>query len=597
MKKPSRSRQDGARGMPGTGRGAAKAPGGGSGEELSALLEQTRPQLLAAAAALKLRVASKATKAELARLVLQARREGAPRSEARAQGKGAKAQGEGARAQGDEARAEPGEPQGAAALGAVPLPEPARAAAARLDLGPAAAAGKGGEDIPWSYGQDRVTAMAVDPDTLYAYWEVTDTAIDRARAGLGAGGADAWLNVRVYDTSGVLFDGTNAHSYFDHGLARWDRQWFFSVGKPSSSAVVEVGLKSPEGYFVRIVRSGRVDFPRSEAAPGGDPEWLTVLAGGEPVPAGRGAPARPAGEGEAWPAGPGGGPGGGGPAGQDGRDGQARFEQIPLWLLFEGGGEGERRWREILGEGFERVEWHSEGGESWLEVQGRLEWQGEPVLSSWEAGPFSYPVHVDPPTRESWQGGSIAFQRGGVTHLVHGPWRVEIRNLGARSQRAVLGRWEIYRSWTSQGGAVREWAPLRGGPGGASERVAGSAWLGGSESRMGGASELWRLGASELRLAGASERMLRGASEQRLAGASERRLSGASEWRLGGASEKRLGGASEKRLGGASERRLAGASEKRLGGASEGRMGGASERRLGGASEGRARGGEPRPKR
>src|SRR5690242_16150392 len=63
------------------------------------------------------------------------------------------------------------------------------------------------EHIPWGYGQDRVTAMAVDPDRLYAYWEVTDPAIERARRGLGHGGKDAWLCLRIYDISGRIFDG------------------------------------------------------------------------------------------------------------------------------------------------------------------------------------------------------------------------------------------------------------------------------------------------------------------------------------------------------------------------------------------------------
>jgi hypothetical protein len=29
--------------------------------------------------------------------------------------------------------------------------------------------------------------MAVDPDRLYVYWEVTDEGLERARAGLGPG--------------------------------------------------------------------------------------------------------------------------------------------------------------------------------------------------------------------------------------------------------------------------------------------------------------------------------------------------------------------------------------------------------------------------
>ena len=100
------------------------------------------------------------------------------------------------------------------------------------------------ENIPWGYDQDRVTAMVVDPDRLYVYWEVTDSAIDRVRPQLGTAGTDAWLNLRVYDITGRLFDGTNAHSYFDHRLERYDRQWFFAINKPTSTACVEVGLMS-----------------------------------------------------------------------------------------------------------------------------------------------------------------------------------------------------------------------------------------------------------------------------------------------------------------------------------------------------------------
>jgi hypothetical protein len=162
------------------------------------------------------------------------------------------------------------EPEAPAPSAADAAGEPA--ATAKLDLGPAAAAAeKPTEHIPWSYGQDRVTAAAIDPLRLYVYWEVTDPAAAQARAGLGEGGPDAWLNLRVYDTTGRIFDGTNAHSYFDHKVERGDRHWFFQIGKPSSTAFVDIGLKSGEGYFSKIVRSGRVEFPRKEPASWGEP--------------------------------------------------------------------------------------------------------------------------------------------------------------------------------------------------------------------------------------------------------------------------------------------------------------------------------------
>ncbi len=55
----------------------------------------------------------------------------------------------------------------------------------KFDLGLTSVEADEPVDIPWGYGEDRVTAMAVDPERLYVYWEVTDDAIERARAELG----------------------------------------------------------------------------------------------------------------------------------------------------------------------------------------------------------------------------------------------------------------------------------------------------------------------------------------------------------------------------------------------------------------------------
>src|SRR4051812_33852708 len=89
------------------------------------------------------------------------------------------------------------------------------------------------EHIPWGYGHDRITAMAVDPNRVYLYWELIDQSIEKARQGLGPGGKDAWLNLRIYDTTGRIFDGTNAHGSFDIKVERSDRQWFVHIGKPA----------------------------------------------------------------------------------------------------------------------------------------------------------------------------------------------------------------------------------------------------------------------------------------------------------------------------------------------------------------------------
>jgi len=132
--------------------------------------------------------------------------------------------------------------------------------------------------IPWGYGRDRVTAMVVDPERLFVYWEVTDEGIARARAVLPEAAREAArLALRVYDVTGRLFDGTNAHAHDDQPVERQHRQWSFRVGRPGSAAIVEVGLLAASGRFARIARSRRAEFPRRQ--PSSDSaEWRTIRA-------------------------------------------------------------------------------------------------------------------------------------------------------------------------------------------------------------------------------------------------------------------------------------------------------------------------------
>jgi hypothetical protein len=367
--------------------------------------------------------------------------------------------------------------------------------------------------IPWSYGRERVRALAVDPERLYVYWEVTDEARERARAKLGAGASTAWLSLRVYDTTGRLFDGTNAHSYFDHRVENGSRQWFFDIGKPGSEAFVEIGMKSHEGYFVRIARSGRVSFPRRSPAPYREPQWLTVRALSEPpVITTRRA------EGQLGPA----------------ARRRARVAPVPMAESVRVSPEApipveppptEPRAVEVREE---------------REIERR--WEAPVTTHRWEAGPFTEAVDLPGAVRETYSGETSTFEVDGRTHVVFGPWQVVVRGLGAFEKRQVLSRWMVYRSWAVEIGGEGPPGALRASPMLGSSALVGASekrLRGGSELRLGGASELYYRGASERRLGGASERLYRGASERLLRGASERRYLAASEKLLRGASERR----------------------------------------------------------
>lgn len=434
----------------------------------------------------------------------------------------------------------------------------AEVAASKFDLGPEAKEPREAH-IPWGYAHDRITAMAIDPDRLYCYWEVTDDAIEATRQRLGPGGPTAWLNLRVYDITDRIFDGTNAHVYFDIRVERSDRQWFVTLNKPTSTQVVEVGLKSYEGYFVRIARAHRVDMPRKAPAPSRAVEWLTVRPESGEV-AGASSPQSP--------------PQGGGPGGASGGE-APRAEAAP-----GGGARGFGDAAPIAASlpPAASVHYTSVASHTWLSRSERFEWAGPVRRTSWHAGPF--PLEVEAPGRveERFEGSATVYADEGGGRVVFGPWEVVIHGLSGWAEGRVVGHWQVYKSWPTESGHdtwSTEQPPfavdhpshnLATSPAGASERW----WGAGSEQRLGGASELYRLGASEQRLGGASEQRWAGASEQRFAGGSEQVWGGGSERSYLGGSERIHLGGSEARLNAVGASDHLGGSEARLGNRSGG---------------------------
>ena len=76
--------------------------------------------------------------------------------------------------------------------------------------------------IPDHYGRTELVLLVVDPYLVSAYWDVTQESLWHAHGTLGAEMDGARAVIRMYDISLIHFDGTNAHSYFDHHIERHD---------------------------------------------------------------------------------------------------------------------------------------------------------------------------------------------------------------------------------------------------------------------------------------------------------------------------------------------------------------------------------------
>jgi hypothetical protein len=373
-------------------------------------------------------------------------------------------------------------------------------------------------DIPWSYGDTRVTAMARDPHWAFAYWEITDDAIAAAR-GRTLDPA-AGLALRIYDSTDRLFNGLNAHHHWDLGVNRATTSYYFRVGRPGSTIHVDIGVLAADGAFAPIARSGAVGMPRDSVSPDGRAEWSTVLRSGPGhsyhhrfVP-----PPSPSGS-------------------------ESSFDtRAPA--------EFERVFQHLAGEGWTRAEWAETLMDGrvvrWIRWTGPFVAEQFPLVPLLASAPYK---HVE----VLFQGECRIVRFEGGEKTVYGPWKIVLEAVGPRGERRSVHQWAVRHRWTTEEGAIRVETPailtrIFGGrrvtvaTSGSDERLARESW--GSELLQAGASE-WRwIGASETLAGGSSETLQLGATESLFIGGSETSERGGSELRWG-ASEHHFHGASE----------------------------------------------------
>jgi uncharacterized protein len=128
-------------------------------------------------------------------------------------------------------------------------------------------------ELPQAYGEDKIVIMMRDPFVAYAYWEATPARIERERSWFGW---NSKLCVRIYDVTGVQFDGRNAVGYFDQEVFDRTGNWYFDLGRPSHSFCADLGLLAPEGRFLTLARSNYITMPLDTASEVIDEEWMLV---------------------------------------------------------------------------------------------------------------------------------------------------------------------------------------------------------------------------------------------------------------------------------------------------------------------------------
>ncbi|MCM8763401.1 MAG: DUF4912 domain-containing protein, partial [Candidatus Omnitrophica bacterium] len=124
-------------------------------------------------------------------------------------------------------------------------------------------------ELPAGYGKDEIIVQARDPWWLHAYWELTPSTLERLSYQLKDAFQSAKRTLRVYDVSFIIFDGRNAHRFFDIDIGNDANNWYIDTQAPGRSWCVDLGLKLADGRFITIKRSNVVTTPLD------GPSWLT----------------------------------------------------------------------------------------------------------------------------------------------------------------------------------------------------------------------------------------------------------------------------------------------------------------------------------
>ncbi|MGD9140202.1 MAG: DUF4912 domain-containing protein [bacterium] len=130
------------------------------------------------------------------------------------------------------------------------------------------------KESPLPRAEDRIVLMVRDPYWIFVYWDISQQSLREAKVSFGEEWGGVSMILRVYDVTGIDFDGGNSHSHFDVSIGDGANNWYINTQAPARSFLVDIGLLSPSGRFVLLARSNAVTTPASSPSGIEDEEYM-----------------------------------------------------------------------------------------------------------------------------------------------------------------------------------------------------------------------------------------------------------------------------------------------------------------------------------
>lgn len=125
-------------------------------------------------------------------------------------------------------------------------------------------------EIAWEVGgqypipltADYIALSMVHPHLGHVHWHIHEESLVAIKVKYGEAFNYVPLIIRVYDVTDVIFDGLNAHSFFDLQVGGLNGNYYFAVPQLGRTYLAEIGLRAGDGTYRLVARSNSIYIDR-----------------------------------------------------------------------------------------------------------------------------------------------------------------------------------------------------------------------------------------------------------------------------------------------------------------------------------------------
>ncbi|WP_274649378.1 DUF4912 domain-containing protein [Paenibacillus humicola] len=126
-------------------------------------------------------------------------------------------------------------------------------------------------ELPDRYEKDLLQLLVRDPHTLFVYWEIGNRKRWLAAQHFGCDWHVLPKVLRIYDVTGVYFNGGNSNGYFDIETTPEANSWYILGVHAAATYTVDFGTYTWNRQFVPLLRSNFAATPRDTPPAFGEP--------------------------------------------------------------------------------------------------------------------------------------------------------------------------------------------------------------------------------------------------------------------------------------------------------------------------------------